>query len=647
MSKSKKNPSRGFDEDAALRSIVEGTSTETGERFFEALVENLATVMNTRGAWVTEYLEDLYRLRSIAFWFGGKWIKDYEYDISGTPCGKVIENTRLIHIPDKVMELYPDDPDLEPLGAISYIGVPLLDTDGGILGHLAVLDNRPMPENRRAQALIRIFANRAATEMQRLRVESELREREEKLSLLVDSAMDAIIELDHDLKIVLMNSAAEKVFNCPNEYIIGKEFKLLLSQSSHEKLINLIKQLDTKPEGQSHLWIPGGLESKTFDDEGFKAEATLSCFEIRGKTHYTIILRNVNARIEAEKKISSLTKETKYLKEEIKELHNFDEIIGKSKSLLNVFRELEQVADTDTTVLILGETGTGKELIARAIHASSPRRDKPLIKVNCAAIPASLIESEFFGHEQGAFTGATKKREGRFSLADGGAIFLDEIGELPLDLQVKLLRILQEGEFEPVGSSKTVKVDVRIIAATNRDLHQEVQKGRFREDLFYRLNVFPIIVPSLRERKDDIALLANSFVKHFSQRIGRDVELASEESIRRLISYDWPGNIRELQNVIERAVITSSAGKLNLESVLPDTARPSSIHLTGSDENKNNSVKTMKELQNIERNNIILALEKTDWRVSGENGAAQLLGIPPSTLSSRIKALGIKKPRKD
>ena len=249
---------------------------------------------------------------------------------------------------------------------------------------------------------------------------------------------------------------------------------------------------------------------------------------------YTLILRNVNARLQAQQKIRSLTVEAEYLREEIKELQNFDEIVGQSEPVARVLRDIEEVAGTDATVLILGETGTGKELIARAIHRTSRRREKPLIKVNCAAMPATLIESELFGHEQGAFTGATKKREGRFALADGGTIFLDEIGELPVDLQVKLLRVLQEGEFEPVGSSRTQKVDVRVIAATNRDLKQATREGKFREDLYYRLNVFPIELPPLRERGDDIGLLAANFARKFAQRMGRSIESLSEDCIRRL-----------------------------------------------------------------------------------------------------------------
>jgi transcriptional regulator with GAF, ATPase, and Fis domain len=302
------------------------------------------------------------------------------------------------------------------------------------------------------------------------------------------------------------------------------------------------------------------------------------------------------------------------------------------------------VAPTDATVLVLGETGTGKELIARAIHAASRRRHKPLIKVNCAAIPAALIESEFFGHEQGAFTGATKKREGRFALAHGGTIFLDEVGELPLDLQSKLLRVLQEGEFEPVGSSQTRKVEARVIAATNRDLEKFAGEGKFREDLYYRLNVFPIRLPPLRERREDIGNLAAAFARKFAQRMGRTLEPLSEDCLRRLQAYHWPGNVRELQNIIERAVITSRNGRLNLDRALPDSVNTTAVAL-GSREDTNRRVRTAKELEELEHDNILAALETCGWKVAGENGAAKLLGMKPTTLSSRMKALGIERKR--
>jgi transcriptional regulator with GAF, ATPase, and Fis domain len=351
----------------------------------------------------------------------------------------------------------------------------------------------------------------------------------------------------------------------------------------------------------------------------------------------------VEDRLEAERRIQSLSAEAEYLREEIKALHNADDIVGQSEPLLRTMGDADQVAPADTTVLILGETGTGKELIARAIHSASPRRDRPFIKVNCAAIPATLMESELFGHERGAFTGAAKSREGRFALADRGTIFLDEVGELPLDLQGKLLRVIQEKEFEPIGGTRTRKVDVRVLAATNRDLLRAVRAGDFREDLYYRLNVFPIHVPPLRERGEDVALLACVFARRFASKLGRQIEPLSQECIRRLTAYSWPGNVRELQSVIERAVITARDGQLNLDRALPRTAEDSVARDAEPARRSAAPIRTEAELREEERRNLLLALEATGWRLEGADGAARLLGMNPSTLRSRLKALGLSR----
>jgi PAS domain S-box-containing protein len=637
-------PLYNVDVDAALRTILEGTATETGEQFFKALVKNLAAALGTHGAWVTEYFPESRRLKALAFWMGEQWLDGWEMIVDGTPCERVIDQRCLIHIPDNLLNIYWDDPDVNAVGAASYMGMPLLDLDGKILGHLAVLDKRPMPPEPRTHTLFQIFAARAAAELRRLRAEAQVREREQKLGRLVGGAMDAIVEFDQHLAVTQMNPAAEKVFGCGAGEALGRTFTNFLAPDSREKLARLIIEIDTRPDGQRFFWIPGGLMAAARQGETFQAEATLSRFDVERQPFYTLILRNVNERLEAEHKIRSLTVEAEYLREEISALVGADEIIGRSEPLRRVLADVNQVAATGATVLILGETGTGKELIARVVHLASRRREKPLIKVNCAAIPATLIESEFFGHEQGAFTGATKRRDGRFALAHGGTIFLDEVGELPLDLQSKLLRVLQEGEFEPVGSSQTRKVDVRVIAATNRDLERSVREGKFREDLYYRLNVFPIQLPALRERRADIGILATAFAQKFAQRLGRTLEPLSEDCLKRLQAYNWPGNVRELQNIIERAVITSRDGRLNLDRALPENVNAIAAALS-SDGEILKRVRTTKELEDLERQNIIAALEASDWKVAGENGAAQLLGVKPTTLSSRMKALGVARKR--
>ncbi|MBT8380054.1 MAG: sigma 54-interacting transcriptional regulator [Ignavibacteria bacterium] len=341
-------------------------------------------------------------------------------------------------------------------------------------------------------------------------------------------------------------------------------------------------------------------------------------------------LQSALAEVEVLK--NRLHDENIYLQSEIKVEHNFENIISTSDKFNKVLGSVEQVASTDSTVLILGETGTGKELLARAIHSIGKRSNRPLVKVNCATLPENLIESELFGHEKGAFTGATSRKIGRFELAAAGTIFLDEIGELPLGLQTKLLRVLQEGEFERLGDPKTIQVDVRVIAATNRELEKEIKAGNFREDLFYRLNVFPIEIPPLRERKEDIPLLVKHFLKKYNAKAGKTVEIISKDTMEKLLSYPWPGNVRELENIIERAVITSTGNKIILGDWL------SQADLLQS------KLKIL-PLEEMEKNYIIEVLETTQWKVSGEKGAAKVLDINPQTLVSRMKKLGIQKPK--
>jgi formate hydrogenlyase transcriptional activator len=333
-----------------------------------------------------------------------------------------------------------------------------------------------------------------------------------------------------------------------------------------------------------------------------------------------------------------LEEENIYLKEEISEVKGFDEIIGKSDVLKYVLTRVEQVAKTEATVLLQGETGVGKELIARAIHEKSSRSDEPYVKVNCATLPEALVESELFGHEKGAFTGADRQRKGRFELADGGTILLDEVGELPAGTQAKLLRVLQEGEFERVGGSSTIKVKVRVIAATNRKLHDEVSAGRFRQDLFYRLNVYPITVPPLRQRREDIPLLVSHYARQIGERLSKSITEVPAQVMREFTQYNWPGNIRELQNVIERAVIVSSDGVLRLPEPLVQTTT------TPDDEGETfKGPMKVSTLDEAERDHILRALEATGWRIEGPKGAAAMLKLHPSTLRFRMKKLGLTK----
>jgi len=354
-------------------------------------------------------------------------------------------------------------------------------------------------------------------------------------------------------------------------------------------------------------------------------------------------IKEVNqARAQLEQQLDirrKLERENAYLREE--ETRAIGEIIGRSPPMRQVSEQVAVVAPTNATVLILGESGTGKELVAREIHKASPRRDGPMVRVNCAAVPRDLFESEFFGHVKGAFTGALRDRVGRFELAHGGTLFLDEVSEIPIELQSKLLRAIQEGEYERVGGNKTLKTDVRLVAATNRNLVEEVRKGKFREDLYYRLNVFPISLAPLRERKSDIAPLTAHFLERACKEFNKPLGLISGEALAALKAYDWPGNVRELQNIVERSVITARDGPIFFELPSVPDATPASKRLNDSAVVQ---VRTEEELREIERANVLATLNKTRWKVYGSGGAAELLGIKPGTLAARMKKLGLRRP---
>jgi PAS domain S-box-containing protein len=626
----------------ALRLVVEGTVSETGGEFFRALVRNLAQATGTLGAWVTEYLPAEQRLRALAMWLDGRFVEHYEYALAGTACAAVVESRRLVHIPERVIELYPGDADLVPVNAVSYLGAPLLDTDGTVMGHVSVLDDHPMPKDPDLISLFEIFAARAAAEQRRLRAEHAARAREEQLSQLLESAMDAILVLDDRLQIRRANPAAERLFGCTAEDLEGESMKGFLAPESVARVQTFAREIESRPEGLQQLWVPQDFIAQRWDHSVFPAEATLSRFRSRDEVFYTLILRNADERLEAQRRIQLLTQETEYLRDAVREVVGHGELLGRSDCMGVVFEAINRVAKTDATVLVTGETGTGKELVARAIHRASHRAERPLVTVNCAAIPSHLIESELFGHERGAFTGAFTRREGRFALAHRGTIFLDEVGELPLELQAKLLRVLQEGEFEPLGGAKTVKVDVRVVAATNRDLKQMCGDGKFREDLYFRLHVFPIHIPPLRERGGDVEQLSTAFIQRFARRMGKRINPLSAAQLKLLRSYPWPGNVRELQNVIERAVILSAGAELQLERAMFGSSQPPPPGEKHSIESSPR-VLTAAEMEEMERANMLRALEACRWRISGENGAARLLGIPPSTLSSRMKSLKLER----
>ena len=623
------------EDNALLLSILDGTSRETGEDFFRALVKELAAALNTYGALVADYVSERSQLRPRAYWLGGQWVDPGPYDIAGTPCEGVIRRGKLFQIPDRVIDHYPQNSFLRDYDLVSYTGMPFKDTAGDIIGHLAVLDSKPVPDTPRYLALFEIFGNRAAAEMRRIRAETALREREERLRRLVDGAFDGIVDFDERLRVHLANPSARELFqgNC-----IDHKPETLgdwLTQGSIEIIQERMARFREAPE-ERRAWIGGQLRGRRADGETFELEATLSQGGDAASAFYTLILRDVHALRDAEQRIDQLQQQADRLRDELDALQERGQIVGRSAPFKAALGKALQVAPTDATVLLQGETGSGKEVFARAIHDASPRAGKPLVAVNCAAIPRELVESEFFGHVKGAFTGASARRDGRFLRADGGTIFLDEIAELPLDVQAKLLRVLQEGEVEPVGASQPIRVDIRIVAATNRNLAEAVARGQFREDLFYRLNVFPIDIPPLRARAEDVALLAELFAERAADRFGRPCKPLNRAHAERLLSYDWPGNVRELQNIIEHAVITSPDDRLYPE--VP-SGQPAAAAPAASD--SDTPILTAEQMRAQQRENILRALAACGWRISGAQGAAALLNLKPSTLRSQMKALGI------
>jgi PAS domain S-box-containing protein len=652
----------------------------------------------------------------------------------------------------------------------SHLAIPL-SIGGSSLGALTfdlVRSYRSWPDE--LVSRLYLIGDIFATTIARERADTEAMKSRARLAGVIESAMDAIITIDENQQIILFNDAAEAMFGCSEAEAKGQLIERFIPERFREAYRKHIRSFGETKATRRAMGRLGAIHGLRSDGREFPIEASISQVEAGGERLYTVILRDITERQQAEKALresekrfrmladatpvlvwqagvdklckyfnrnwleftgrteeqelgsgwtegvhpddytyclqvyiesfdrrepfemeyrlrradgayrwildrgvpffapdgafagylggciditerkrdiedlhsalaevselkNRLQEENIYLQEEIKLAHNFDEIIGNSDALKYVLSKIEQVAQTDTAVLLLGETGTGKELAANAIQAHSARKDRPLVKVNCSSLPAPLIESELFGHEKGAFTGAQARKIGRFELAHGGTIFLDEIGELPLEVQPKLLRVLQDGTFERLGGSQTIKVNVRVITATNRDLKTAVERSLFRKDLWYRLNIFPITMPPLRQRREDIQLLVSFFVDKFSRRIGRYIESVSPATMKELQNYSWPGNVRELSNVIERAVINTHGPVLVLADKL-DVPR------------ENNSLPDeTKSLEEMEREFILQRLELTDWKIEGAGGAAESLGINSSTLRNRMKKLGIHRPK--
>ena len=490
------------------------------------------------------------------------------------------------------------------------------------------MDNKPTYE--------KLLKKNMGLEKEALRcrqMEKALRSKEGQYRKIFNSAMDGLLIFDRRGRIVEANPQACRMYGYTHDEMTTLSREDIMHPDYHH-LFEVFRQ-ETREKGMF------AAESKDVRKDGthFYIEIRGTEFDYNDKKHVLAIVRDVTERKRTEASLrdalsaikqlkEKLESENVYLREEIELRYEHKEIIGRSTAMKSTLNQVERVAETAATVLLTGETGTGKELLARAIHRLSPRRGNSIVKVNCAAIPASLMESELFGHEKGAFTDAYSRQIGRFEIADGSTLFLDEISELPLELQAKLLRVLQDGEFQRLGNPRTIKADVRIIAATNKNLAEEVAAGRFREDLYYRLNVFPIVVPPLRERREDIPLFVWEFVREFEKTMVKHIETIGRKTMETLQSYAWPGNVRELRNVIERAMILSQHGTLLFQ-------------LPGEKPGKGSQGLT--SLADIERQHILDVLAQSGGRVRGKQGAAEMLGLKPSTLDSKMKKLGINR----
>ena len=463
---------------------------------------------------------------------------------------------------------------------------------------------------------------------ERKEAERALQESEERFRTLFDTAADAIYLLNSEGRITGANEQASRDTGFKNDELLTMSVWDLAVGQSPERFLQMFERLSS---GET-LWVSSW--HRRSEGSEFPVEIVVRQMVVGGRPFALAIARDLSERVKSERQraeqrrtIEVLSRQTEYLRQEFE--HPFEDVVVSSPALRKVFDDVSRVAATDATVLVCGETGTGKELVARAVHRASQRSDGVLVKVNCSALTAGLIESELFGHEKGAFTGALQRRTGRFELADGGTILLDEIGDLPLDLQAKLLRVLQEGEFERVGGAETLRVDVRVIAATNRDLETEVAEGRFRSDLYYRLRVFPLTVPPLRSRPEDIAPLAQFFVEKHAKRLGSSVARISDDALKVLRGHSWPGNVRELEHEIERALILSSGVELDMREW-------AATRRGASEEGAS--------LAAAEGRAIVEALQRAGWKVSGQGGAAEILEIHPNTLRARMKRLGIRRP---
>jgi formate hydrogenlyase transcriptional activator len=649
------------------RMVVEtakGVWSDTGANFFRSLVRQLCKALQADFVHVGALLPGGERVGILAARTPVSDVTPFEYALAGAPCAEVIVN-RACSYAEGVHRLFPQDRGLVEMRAEGYVGAPLMDSNGRCLGLICAITRRPLENAKLAEALLQIFAGRAAAELERKNSEDALARSEERLRSFVTHGNEAMIRIELEVPVSPSVSEEQQIDHLYRYGFVAdcnQQAAALFGLTSPDALVGARietiaprddpQQMERNRAGVRAGWRHSQVERK-FGERTLLMTREAS-FEDGHLTGGWVTGRDITALKEAEAQVHRLNSELEgrveeltqlkarleqdnaYLQEEIRAEHHLHEMVGSSPPFRELVSRIQMVARTNATVLISGETGTGKELVARAIHDLSPRRDRPLVKVNCAAISAGLVESELFGHVKGAFTGAATSHVGRFEFASGGTLFLDEITELPLESQAKLLRVLQEQEFEPVGSNRTVKVDVRLLAATNRSLPEAVRDGRLRMDLYYRLLVVPVEVPSLRERREDIPALVDHFIARLARQFGRRVRGVSKSMMQQLLAYDWPGNIRELENLLARAIVLCPG---DIDGHILDAP------VFGGDlaPQPEPQVQTA-SMEDAERSHIQSVLVATRWVVEGPKGAAALLSMNPSTLRSRMKRLGISRP---
>jgi transcriptional regulator with PAS, ATPase and Fis domain len=638
---------------------AEAVSGKTGAAFFRTLVEYLARALPADYAFVGVLQPDGNRITTLAVYGRGGEAPVFEYDLAGSPCAEVVKQ-QVCSYPKGVQQLFPQDKILVEIGAEGYVGSAMVDSSGRCLGLICAITKQPLEDPKLAEAVLAIFATRAGTELERKNYEDALARSEERFRAFVVHGNEGVLWIKSEQPVSLDLPEDEQIDQYYRYAYVADsndQGARLFGAASAEELIGArLEAISPRSEPGQMERLRAGIRSGWNSSQ---VERTLGDRDVLitrngviedGKLQSVwITARDITALRQAEAEVLRLNDELKshlaqltalkaqleqdneYLQDEIRSEHNFGDLVGASPKFRELTERVQLVASTTATVLITGETGTGKEVVARAIHNLSPRSNRPLVKINCAAISAGLVESELFGHVKGAFTGASERRIGRFEYADGGTLFLDEVTELPLETQAKLLRVLQEQEFEPVGSNRTLKVDVRLLAATNRNLADLVREGHFRMDLYYRLLVVPVDVPPLRERREDIPLLAAHFVPRLSRQFGRHVERISENMMRDLVAYDWPGNIRELENFLARAIVLCPGNTLDMP--------------LGATESSAAAGNQSHSMEAAERKHIESVLASTGWVVEGAKGAAAVLKMNPSTLRSRMRRLGVERPK--